>query len=164
MSDLRGIDDPAQDQDVTGDPAPPPDNSLLNDFLQARALAQHVNVMARLDAFAAAQDAATADASDDGGIRVRWGTDDPSAPAGSSRHGAVAALGACSAAPGSVPPDGASQAASPNSLGLARPIGLPSEPTTNSGSGPVQSAVPEAAAGREAGVALAPDPQQNSGP
>src|SRR5258707_2397835 len=77
MSDLHGLGDPG----VAGDPALPllPDDSLLRDFLQVRALAQHVNDAARLDAFAAAHDAATAAAPDGGGIRVRRGTgdDDP---------------------------------------------------------------------------------------
>jgi hypothetical protein len=78
MSDLHGLDDPAGDPGVAGDPAlpPPPDASLLRDFLQVRALAQHVNVMARLDAFAAAHDAATDEAPDGGGVGVCWGTTD----------------------------------------------------------------------------------------
>jgi hypothetical protein len=186
MSDLSGPGDPAGDPGVAGDPAlpPPPDDWLLRQFLQVRALAQHVNDMARLDAFAAAHDAAT----DGGGAGGRWGTtdDDPaalSAPGGAARQpvpasdpiapdavpptappispAAVApplALASDPAAPDSLPPDAASQAAPPSSPNLAKPTGLPSDPTPNSGSGPVQSAidlaVPGAAAGREAGDAL----------
>jgi hypothetical protein len=78
FADLHGLGDPATDPGVAGDPAlpPPPDDWLIRDFLQVRALAQHINVTARLDAFAAAHDAATAEAPDGGGVRVRWGTND----------------------------------------------------------------------------------------
>jgi hypothetical protein len=84
MSDLSGPGDPAGDPGVAGDPAlpPPPDDWLLRDFLQVRALAQHANVAARLDAFAAAHDAVTDEAPDGGGVGPRSGTkdDDPAAP------------------------------------------------------------------------------------
>jgi hypothetical protein len=75
MSDLHGLDDSAGAPGVAGDPAlpPPPDDSLLRDFLQVRAMAQHANVAARLDAFAAAHDAATTEAPVGGGIRLHWG-------------------------------------------------------------------------------------------
>jgi hypothetical protein len=74
MSDLHGLSDPAGAPGVAGDPAlpPPPDDWLLREFLQVRALAQHANVEARLDAFAAAHDAAP----DGGGVGVPWGTAD----------------------------------------------------------------------------------------
>ncbi len=90
MSDLHGPGDPAGAPGVAGDPAlPPPDNSLLNDFLQVRALAQHINDAARLDAFAAAHDAAPASS----GGATRPPTSEPDR-----------------AAPSSVPPNTASQA------------------------------------------------------
>jgi hypothetical protein len=91
MSDLHGPGDPAGAPGVAGDPTlpPPPDNSLLNDFLQVRALAQHINDAARLDAFAAAHDAAPASS----GGATRPPISEPDR-----------------AAPGSVPPNTASQA------------------------------------------------------
>ncbi len=66
MSGLQGAGDPASDPGASGDPALPPlpDDFLLNDFLQVRALAQHANVIARLDAFAAAHGAVTDDDAD----------------------------------------------------------------------------------------------------
>jgi len=67
------------------DPAPddfePYDDTLMQDFLQARSLAPHFDIAARLDAFAAAQgidvgpsaaDATQAAAQPNGGIVVRY--------------------------------------------------------------------------------------------
>ncbi|MBV8652251.1 MAG: hypothetical protein JO255_12345 [Alphaproteobacteria bacterium] len=61
MSDLHAADDSAGDPGATVDPTAPqePDNWLLEEFLEARALAQHVNLIAQLDAFAAVHDAGT---------------------------------------------------------------------------------------------------------
>jgi hypothetical protein len=62
VSDLLGPANPAGDPGAAENSAPPlPDDFLLSDFLQVRALAQHAGVIARLDAFAAAHGAATDD-------------------------------------------------------------------------------------------------------
>jgi hypothetical protein len=116
MSDLHGLSDSAGDPGTAGDPAlpPPPDDWLLRDFLQVRALAQHINVVARLDAFAAAHDAAKAEAPDGGGIRLRWDRedDDPDAPPFSPGDATPQPTPAPDpAATGPVPPDAASQSA-----------------------------------------------------
>ena len=103
MSDLHDLSDSAGDPGIAGDPAlpPPPDDSLLRDFLQVRAMAQHANVAARLDAFAAAHDAVTASSS---GAAPPTPEPDP-APPGSVPPGAASQAAPQAASPGPTAPE-----------------------------------------------------------